>query len=129
VADRPELPALLPSDTRHRQRYRILRSLGFGWRDCKLALRLDAFRRLVTQAGVDPDSYGDVARHHGYGGRPRVERPSAGAVSELRKSRYHELRALGASSREASEGMGSDMGYRRVKRQYCGVFKKDSQDP
>lgn len=115
-----------PSHIRQVARYGHLRDLGYGWRECQSGARhIERFRELVIAKGRDPDEYGECGRNNGPGGWPRPALPYRGqAEAAQRKRRYWELRALGACAAEASEGMGCEMGFLRVKRALKGsVFK------
>lgn len=110
------------SDARRLARYRLLRDLGFHWLECRAGMRrIEQFRRLVTSRGIDPDSYGDCARDQGHGGWPKkpvtCRTPEA---AEARRRRYWALREMGANAYQASEGMGCEMAFRRVKRELTG---------
>lgn len=82
-----------------RARYRVLRRLGYDARTAhEGAGNIRRFVELVRLAKRNPADFGRLAEKQ-FGGKPRVDTPR----SRRRTAWYHELRALGARSAEASE--------------------------
>ncbi len=114
----------LSCKARQLERYHFARNHGA---DAKLAVKLAGsvgkFREFVVSVGIDPDSLGECARHLGKGGKPRRFDPEA----QERRRLYHELKALGADAKQASEGCTCSYAHARVMRELKGVFKKSDR--
>ena len=107
----------MSATSRQLARYHYARAGGCSPREAvHVSCCIDRFRAWVQGRGIDPDSLGDMARHHGFGGKPRRHDAKASA----RRRRYREARALGADSRQASEASTCDMAFSRVKRELRG---------
>ncbi len=116
------------SNQRVAARYTSLRALGYSFSESRSGSQTIAlFCEMVSVRGRDPAEYGSLSRHHGKGGWPKRETTCRGeAAAKARYDRYHDLRALGASAFQASEGCGCEAGFLRIKRELCGVFKKST---
>jgi hypothetical protein len=114
-----------PCYARMEQRRVWARERGCSGKQARVfAARIGEFRAFVVSLGLDPDTLGDFARNMGPGGHPRIDTPRSRAFKRV----YHELRALGATSEQATEGARSLAGLARIKRELSGsVFRQEAK--
>lgn len=115
-----------PSHDRWLQRFHWARQHGCSSRRAtEVASNIPEFRAFVAERGHDPDALGEFARKVS---PAHLRKLNNDARNIERRRIYSELKLLGATADQATEGASCPMGYARVMRELRGPFRQQKDN-